>query len=139
MPRSVWPGGPGAAGCRNAAAWSGVTRWGLPGILVMLACLSCTRLETVPLVRLDADDLLGRPVRVTTTDGRVLEFTVETVTDDALIGATERVGFGEIAHIERREVSVLGTAGVVAGVIAVTVAAGFVVLLAQWLGALGST
>jgi len=108
-------------------------------ILLMPACLSCTRLERVALPQYNADNLVGREIRVTTIDGRVLEFEVEAVTDDALVGRRERVRFDEIAQVERREVSVLGTAGAVAGVVAVAAAVGFVVFLVRWLGLLSGT
>jgi hypothetical protein len=115
-------------------------RWcSWPAILVMLACLSCTRLERVPLPQFNADDLVGREIRVTMIDGRVLEFEVEAVTDDGLVGRWARVRFDEIAQVERRGISVWRTAGAVAGAVAVAAAVGFIVFLVQWLGALSGT
>ena len=116
-----------------------IRRCSWPVILLALACLSCTRLERVALPQFNADNLVGREIRVTTIDGRVLEFEVEAVTDDALVGRWERVRFDEIAQVERREVSALRTAGAVAGVVAVAAAVGFVVFLVRWLGLLGGT
>lgn len=106
-------------------------------MLAVLAGLSCTRLETVPLPQFNADGLVGREVRVTTTGGRVLEFEVEAVTDDALVGRRERVAFDGIAQVERREISGWRTAAAAAGVVAVAATVGFVVLLAEWMAGMG--
>jgi hypothetical protein len=106
---------------------------------VMMASLSCTRLETVSSPEVNAQGLVGHQIRVTTTDGRILEFELSMVTDDALVGGSERVRFDEIAVVERRDVSVWRTAAVAAGVVAVSAAVAFVVFLVQWLGALSKT
>lgn len=112
---------------------------GLAVVLAVLAGVSCTRLERVPLPEIDAEQLVGRPIRVTKTDGRVLEFELTAVSDDALLGRWERVRLDEIAQVERRDVSVWRTAGAAAGVVAAAVAVGFAVFLVQWLGALNAS
>jgi len=101
--------------------------------------VSCTRLERVPLPQYDAADLVGHEVRVTTTDGRVVQFEVETITDDAISGDGRSVAFSEIERLERREVSGWRTAGAVTAAVAVAAAAALVVFLAVWMDALGGT
>lgn len=114
--------------------------WCIPAVaLAMLACVSCARFESVPLPAIDTEGLLGRQIRVTTTDGRTLEFELIAVEDDALVGRWERVRFDEIARVERRDVSAWWTAGAVVGVVAVAAAVGFIVFLVQWMGALNGT
>ena len=108
-------------------------------LLVSAACASCTRLERVPLPQYDAADLVGHEVRVTTTDGRVVQFEVETITDDAISGDGRSVAFSEIERLERREVSGWRTAGAVTAAVAVAAAAALVVFLAVWMDALGGT
>jgi hypothetical protein len=114
--------------------------------MVMLTCLSCTRLERVSLPEIDAQQLVGKQIRVTTTDGRILEFELTAVADDALVGRWERVRFDEIAVVERRDISVwrtVGTAGAVAGtvvgVVAMAMGVAFLVFLVQWMGALNGS
>jgi hypothetical protein len=108
-------------------------------LLAALACVSCTRLEAVPLPQYNADDLVGHQVRVTTTDGRVLEFEVATVTDDAISGEGERVEFGEIEKLERRAVSGWKTAAAATGAVAVAAAVALVVFLVVWVDLLSGT
>lgn len=108
-----------------------------PLLLACVTCASCTHLENVPLPQYGADDLVGHEVRVTTTDGRVLQFEVDTVTDDAISGEGERVAFSDIRRLERRELSGWKTAGAVATVLAVAASAALLVFLAVWMDALG--
>jgi hypothetical protein len=118
----------------------GAHRWCGPAVaLAMLACVSCTRFESVPLPAIDTEELLGRQIRVTTTDGRTLEFELIAVEDDALVGRRERVTFDEISRVERRDVSAWWTAGAVVGVVAVAGAVGIIVFLVQWMGALNGS
>ena len=128
--RRYMPSVPTRARVRRCCALSLVT---------MLACASCTRLETVPLPQLNADGLVGREVRVTMTDGRVLDFEVEVVTQDSLIGDSGRVALDEIAQVERRGASIWKTAGVAAGVVVVAVTVGFVVFLVQWINGMSGS
>ena len=85
-------------------------------VIMLMTCVSCTTLE--PLSRPDVDgwDAVGHDIRVTTKDGRVMEFRLEMVTETALIGASEEVRFDQIALVERRDLNFWGTAGLVAGV-----------------------
>lgn len=94
--------------------------------LMLLSCVSCTRIETSPPPDVHAQQLVGHQIRVTTVDGRILEFKVEMVTDNALVGVRthftrdrrvrvpEQVRFDEIAALERRDFSFWRTACVVA-------------------------
>jgi hypothetical protein len=108
-------------------------------ITVLLTCTSCARFERVASPELTASDLVGRNVRVTTTDGRVLEFTIQAVMEDALVGSTERVPFNEIARLEQREVSVWKTVAVAVGGVAVVATVAFVVFLVEWIGVLSGS
>jgi hypothetical protein len=94
---------------------------------VLLTCVSCTQLKTVPSPEVNAQRLVGHQIRVTTVDGRTLQFLLETVTNDALVGApetriihnravvvTERVRLDEVARVEQCQVDFAKTAGVVA-------------------------
>ncbi|MBM3308420.1 MAG: hypothetical protein FJY74_08845 [Candidatus Eisenbacteria bacterium] len=108
-------------------------------MLTATLCVSCARYVGAPLPQYDADELVGREVRVTTTDGRVLTFEVVSVSESELVGERLRVPFEEIATLERQEMSPLRTAGAVLGVVAVAAAAGFLVFLVQWITALGGS
>jgi len=87
-----------------------------------LTCASCASLEGVPQPELNAQQLVGHQVRVTTIDGRILEFELTMVTDEGLIGLLDRVRFDEIALVERSDVSVWRTVCLVAGGLSVLAA-----------------
>ena len=101
----------------------------LAGIAVLLACVSCTELKRVPRPEVNAQQLVGHEIRVTTTDGRILEFRLLTVTDDALIGTVAEVSLDEIALVERHDVSLWKTACLVTGGLAAAYAIGILYFL----------
>ena len=111
--------------------------------LMLLTCVSCTQLKGVASPDINAQELVGQQVRATTVDGRVLQFTLETVTDDALVGVptkrivadrvvlvTERVRFDQIALLERYEFNLGKTLGAVS-VIALGLLVGFAIAMSQ--------
>ena len=93
--------------------------------LVLIACVSCASLQPVPVTDVHEHDLVGRWVRVATTDGRTIDFQVLAVTEDSLEGESQRVRLDEIATLELRQIDVSGfaqVAAVAAAVLAVLVA-----------------
>ena len=70
--------------------------------VALLSCVSCARMEPVPQPEVNAQELVGHEIRVTTLDGTVLEFWLSDVTEDALIGEHHEVAFDNIALVERR-------------------------------------
>jgi len=111
--------------------------------LALLVCASCTELKGVPSPDINAQQLVGCQVVVTTVDGRTLWFQLETVTDDALVGTptkrivanrvvlvTQRVRFDEIALLERHEFNLGKTLGAVSAV-ALGLLVGFAIALSQ--------
>ena len=60
----------------------------------------------------------GDDVRVTTRDGRVLEFTVQEFTEHSISGEKERVALSDIVQIDRRELNPGKSALLIGGIAA---------------------
>jgi hypothetical protein len=60
----------------------------------------------------------GDKVRVTTRDNRELEFEVQEITENRLVGEQVKVTFSDIGNIERKESNPVKTTGLVVGVLA---------------------
>ena len=78
--------------------------------VVLLGCASCAHLEAVPSTAPSAQQLIGQDIRVTTTDGQILEFRLLDVTEDALVGEFQQVRFDDVALLQRRDSNVLKSA-----------------------------
>ncbi len=103
--------------------------------VLLMAFTSCARHEVVSHPGADPRELAGQEIRVTTLDGRVLEFWVAMVTPEAFVGDTHTVPFDEIDTLEVVHPSPLSTLAVVAGsavgvTVVVAVAAVLVILAA---------
>ena len=81
------------------------TIWCAVAAVTLLTCVSCSQLEQVPQPEVNAHQLIGKNIRVTTIDGQVYEFQLSEVTEDELVGGLVRVAFDEIALVERRDVN----------------------------------
>lgn len=92
-----------------------VIRFVVAAVVVLLSCASCTELERVPHRGIDAQQLVGHVVRVTTIDGQVYGFRLLEVTEDSFVGEFDRVPFEQITLVERRDVSLWRTACLVGG------------------------
>jgi hypothetical protein len=70
--------------------------------LLVLTIAGCTSSYDVPLGAGGAKPEVsaGEEVKIVTTDGRRLEFTVQRVDADAVVGPDERVPFAQIASLE---------------------------------------
>jgi hypothetical protein len=94
-------------------------------VAIATACASCSAFDTVPNVDVCAEGLIGHEVRITTAQGRTLEFLVLDVTEDAVVGELHVVPFGQIRTLERRRFDpwkvVALTTGFAAGFIAATI------------------
>ena len=104
---------------------------------ILLSCASCMQLERVQHPEVDAQELVGRMIMVTTIGGQVHEFRLLEVTEDALVGEFERIPFDTIALVERRDLSLWKTMLLVGGgaVVALAALAGvFVLMLITWDG-----
>ena len=93
--------------------------------VILLSCTSCTTLKRIPRQDLNAQQLVGSVIRVTTIDGKVLELRLLDVTEDALVGRSQQVRLDNVAFVERRvhdpaKTACLGV-GRVAAVVVVTV------------------
>ena len=73
----------------------------VPGV-ILLSCVSCASLEPVPRTEANAQQLIGQDIRVTRTDGSILEFRLLEVTEYALLGETQQVLFADVALLQRR-------------------------------------
>ncbi len=112
--------------------WSGVA-----AAVVLLSCTSCMQLERVQHPQVDAQQLVGRKILVTTIGGQVHEFRLLEVTDDALVGEFERIPFDTIALVERRDFDLWKTVLLVGGGAAIAAAAvtgAFLIGLMNWDG-----
>ena len=112
--------------------WSAVA-----AAVVLLSCASCMQLERVQHPEVDAQELVGRMIMVTTIGGQVHEFRLLEVTEDALVGEFERIPFDTIALVERRDFDVWKTVLLVGGgsVVALAALAGvFLIAMMTWDG-----
>lgn len=66
----------------------------------------------------------GDTVKIATTDGRTLEFEVREVTDAGLRGADQAVSFTAISSLQKKDLSVWRTVGLVVGILAAGALAG---------------
>jgi hypothetical protein len=85
--------------------------------LLVLAVAGCTSSYDVPLSAPGGrpEVSAGKPVKIVTTDGRRLEFTVQRVDADAVVGPDERVPFDQIATLEVERPDKAKTAAAVVG------------------------
>ena len=83
--------------------------------VVLLSCASCTELQPVPHQDINAQQLVGHEIRVTTIDGQIYGFRLSAVTEDALISEFAQIPLDRIAMVERRGFSFWKTAGNVLG------------------------
>ena len=74
--------------------------------LLLTSCANATTLRLIRPSEIHTSVKEGDSVRVVTKDAQVLEFEIVTVTPDAIVGRDQRVEIGNIATIEKREVSV---------------------------------
>ena len=89
-----------------------------PTSVVLVICLlvaSCTSYKEAQIPDNIASDIHeGDKVRIVTKDGRDLTFNVVSVTSQSVIGENEQViGFSDVATLEKQEVSVTKTTGVI--------------------------
>ena len=70
--------------------------------VVLLSCASCTELLPVPHQDINAQELVGHEIRVTTIDGQIYGFRLSAVTEDALISEFAQIPLDRIAMVERR-------------------------------------
>ena len=96
-------------------------------LAIMVSLVSCAGHESATPSDLTADQLVGRDVRITTTEGRVLEFTVTSVTDEAILGESERV---EREDVDRLELQSHARGGVVGQAVGTAMAALWVAAVA---------
>ena len=101
----------------------------LVGVALLLICGSCTRLGRVSDPEVNAQQSVGHDIRVTMIDGRVLEFRLLEVTEDALIGEGHELQFDKIAFVERPVASFWRTACCLLGGIGTALA---VLVIALW-------
>ena len=98
---------------------------GVSAVVIAMACASCSAFDTVPSVDVCAHGLVGHEVRVTTVQGRTLEFLLLDVTESGVVGEFHIVPFDQIRTLERRRFDPWNTVaiatGFVAGFIAATV------------------
>ena len=94
-------------------------------VLLMIASLlsGCTTLHPVSYEPKSISQNLhpGDDIRVTTRDGRVLEFTVKEFTERSISGEKERVALPDILQIERRELNPGKSALLIGGIAATAV------------------
>ena len=79
-------------------------------VVVLLGCVSCAHLETVPSTDANAQQLIGQDIRVTTMDGQILDFRLLDVTEEALVGESRQVRFDDVALLQWRDSSVMKSA-----------------------------
>ncbi len=92
-----------------------VFRRAVVAAVVLLGCASCTELQRVPHLDVNAQQLVGHAIRVTTIDGQVYEIRLLEITEDALVSEFQRIPFDKIALVERRNISFWRTVGCVGG------------------------
>jgi hypothetical protein len=84
--------------------------------LVVASCTTTRPIDPGAPARIVEEVQPGDRVKITTRDGRELEFEVVTVEPDALVGAEQRVARGEIANLEVTQTSVAKTSALVGGI-----------------------
>lgn len=84
--------------------------------LVVASCTTTRPIDPGAPASLVEEVQPGDRVKITTRDGRELEFEVVTVEPDALVGAEQRVARGEIANLEVTQTSVAKTSALVGGI-----------------------
>ena len=105
--------------CRRSGVLR-VIRFTVAAAVVLLSCASCTELQRVPNVDVNAQQLVGHEIRVTTIDGQAYSFRLSAVTEDALVSEFAQIPLDRIEMVERRGVSFRRTASeVVRGALAV--------------------
>ena len=72
-------------------------------VVLLTSCASYTYKEFAPLDNLQSTLIPGDTVRIVIKDGRDLEFTIEAVTSEEIVGDGQRVLFSDIAKLEERE------------------------------------
>jgi len=113
---------------RSAAGMRWQRFLGLAVMAIAMACGSCSYFDAVPNVDVCAQGLVGYEVRVTTLQGRTLEFLLIDVTGDAVVGEFHIVPFDEIRTLERKRVDPWKTIALLTGF-----AAGFATATLLWL------
>ena len=73
---------------------------------ILVSCVSCAHSGAVRPTEAAAQELIGWHIQVTTTDGRILEFQLLDVTEDALIGRSEHVRFDDVASLEWQDTTI---------------------------------
>ena len=72
-------------------------------VVLLTSCASYTYKEFARLDNLQSTLIPGDTVRIVIKDGRDLEFTIEAVTSEEIVGDGQRVLFSDIAKLEERE------------------------------------
>ena len=113
--------------------WAGLRTRSISALLICAVMLvSCTSFRVVKPDDMPGGLKPGDTVKIVTKDGRDVELKIVTITPEALVGTPvssvgtaeasevkdQRVEFGEIAKLEKREISAGKTAGLVAGIVA---------------------
>jgi hypothetical protein len=92
--------------------WSTAWRRAVVALLLVAIVAGCTTTRTIAVDSL-GDVVPEDRVRITTTDGRILAFTVTGVEPDAVVGEDIRVERHEVAALEVTNFSPARTAGLV--------------------------
>jgi len=90
--------------CRRLGAQR-VIRLAAAAAVVLLGCVSCTELQRVPHPNVNAQQLVGHEIRVTTIDGQAYTFRLEAVAEDTLVSEFAQIPLDRVATVERRGVS----------------------------------
>jgi hypothetical protein len=110
---------------------------------VLIMCLlvsSCTSLKVVQISDTIASDIHeGDRVKIVTKDGGDVAFTVVSVTSEGVTGDNQQaIRFSDVAKLEKKELSVMKTAGLTGGIVLGAVALLFIIAVAVAAGAIAA-
>ena len=94
-------------------------RWSCAALVLGLLLGGCSRYDPVRDPVAQTSELIGYRVRVTTTEGRVLDFVLRDVTQSQLVGDFHRVRLDKVAQVERWHFDIKRTALLLAATVGV--------------------
>jgi hypothetical protein len=101
----------------------------LAAVLAISVLVSCTSLRPIRSDQVQTSLKAGDTVSIVTRDGRATELKIVAVTGEAIIGTDQRIALDDIVELQKREIHIGKTLGLVGAIVGAAVLVGLLVWL----------